>query len=176
MARAHIRTMLQQQDTTEIAVLCEPAHDQYAATAEMFVALGLEPPPNEPDLSQLLADFGDNLDSALVATPHAYHHDQAKACLEAGLDVLLEKPMVMNTHEAHSLIDARNRTGRLLVVAFNGSLSPQIRKAVDLLRSGEMGTLLSISAAVWQGWGPGTAGKWRQLPAEGSFSTPGRTC
>ena len=33
-----------------------------------------------------------------------------------------------------------------------------------MLRSGECGELLSISATVWQGWGPGTAGKWRQQP------------
>jgi predicted dehydrogenase len=93
-----------------------------------------------------------------------YHHDQAQACLEAGLDVLLEKPMVMTAAEARSLIETRDRTGGLLVVAFNGSLSPQIRTAVDLLRSGELGTILSISAVVWQGWGPGTVGKWRQQP------------
>jgi predicted dehydrogenase len=164
MARAHIRTILQQLDTTEIAALCEPAPENYKATAEMFTERGLKPPPNKPDLDELLKEVGGQLDSALVATPHAFHHDQAKACLEAGLDVLLEKPMVMNAPEAHSLIETRNRTGRLLVVAFNGSLSPQIRKGVELLRSGDLGTLLSISAVVWQGWGPGTVGKWRQQP------------
>ena len=87
------------------------------------------------------------------------------ACLEAGLDVLLEKPMVMNGPEAESLIAAQERTGRLLVVAFPGSLSPQIRTAVQMLRSGELGRLLSISATVWQDWGPNTANTWRQVPA-----------
>lgn len=164
MARAHLRGMLRQQDTTQIAFMCEPAPAAYAATAELFTAEGLEPPPNEPDLERLLADFGDQLDVALIATPHVYHHDQAQACLEAGLDVLLEKPMVMTAAEAQSLIDTRDRTGKLLVVAFNGSLSPQIRTAVNLLRSGELGAILSISAVVWQSWGPGTVGRWRQQP------------
>ena len=51
--------------------------------------------------------------------------------MEAGLDVLLEKPMVMNASEARSLIAARDRTAAdCLVVAFPGSLSPQIRTAV----------------------------------------------
>ena len=90
---------------------------------------GLEPPPNEPDLDRLLADYDGELDAAFIITPHAYHHDQTVACMEAGLDVLLEKPMVMNAAEACSLIEARDRTGRLLVVAFPGSLSPQIRAA-----------------------------------------------
>ncbi|MCS7219876.1 MAG: Gfo/Idh/MocA family oxidoreductase [Anaerolineae bacterium] len=164
MARHHIRAMLQQTDTTHIAVVCEPSPEAYAATAEIFAGMGMQPPPNQPDLDRLLTEYGGALDAAFIITPHVYHHDQAKACMEAGLDVLLEKPMVMNTAEARSLIEARDRTGKLLVVAFPGSLSPQIRTAVAMLRSGELGTLLSISAVVWQNWGPNTVGTWRQQP------------
>jgi predicted dehydrogenase len=165
MARHHIRRMLQQLDTTEISVVCEPSPEAYAATAEIFAEAELAAPPNEPDLARLLEAYGGELDAAFIITPHAYHHDQSVACLEAGLDVLLEKPMVMNAQEARSLIEARDRTGKMLVVAFPGSLSPQIRKAVSMLRSGELGKLLGVSATVWQGWGPGTAGRWRQDPA-----------
>jgi len=173
MARHHIRQMLQmrwmstsgkQADATHIAVVCEPSAKEYAATAEVFGEAGLAAPPNQPDLGRLLADYGERLDAAFIVTPHAYHHDQTKACMEAGLDVLLEKPMVMNAAEARSLIEARDRTGRLLVVAFPGSLSPQIRTAVRMLRAGELGTLQGISATVWQGWGPGTVNTWQQQP------------
>jgi predicted dehydrogenase len=164
MARHHIRMMLKQRATTNIAVVCEPSAEQYAATVELFDEAGVAPPPNQPNLDRLLAEYEDELGAAFIVTPHAYHHDQTTACLEAGLDVLLEKPMVMNASEARSLIETRDRTGRLLVVAFPGSLSPQIRKAVSMLRSGDLGTLLTVSGTVWQGWGPGTAGKWRQQP------------
>ena len=163
MARHHLRTILQQGDTTEVAVLCEPSPTALAETVKIFEEAGVTPPPNEPDLGKLLATY--DVDAAFIVTPHVYHHDQAKQCMEAGLDVLLEKPMVMNAEEARSLINVRDRTGRLLVVAFNGSLSPEIREAVRLLRSGKLGQLLSISATIWQSWGPNTAGKWRQDPA-----------
>ena len=163
MARHHLRTILRQSDTTEIVALCEPSPEALAATAEIFSANQLPVPPNESDLANLLATYP--LDAAFIITPHACHHDQAKACLEAGVDVLLEKPMVMTADEARRLIETRDRTGRLLVVAFNGSLSPEIREAVKRLRSGELGKLLSISGTIWQRWGPGTAGKWRQDPA-----------
>ncbi len=169
MARHHLRNILLQSETTEITALCEPSPEALAATAEIFTINDAPVPPNEPELDKLLATY--DLDAAFIITPHAYHHDQAKACLEAGVDVLLEKPMVMNAAEALSLIETRDRTGRLLVVAFNGSLSPEIREAVRLLRSGELGKLLSISGTIWQQWGPGTAGKWRQVPeiAGGGF-------
>ena len=69
----------------------------------------------------------DELDAVFIITPHVLHFAQAKACLEAGLDVLLEKPMVMNAQEALELIEVRDRSQRLLSVAFNGSMSPQVR-------------------------------------------------
>src|SRR5579864_1993824 len=112
MARHHIRQMLKQTTTTQITAICEPSQAAYATAAELFTTAGLTPPPNEPDLSRLLAKSGKDLDAAFIITPHAYHHDQTKACLESGMDVLLEKPMVMNATEAQSLIEVRNHTQR----------------------------------------------------------------
>jgi predicted dehydrogenase len=163
MARHHIRAILRQPDKTEIAAVCEPSAEALAETSKVFEEAGSSLPPNISDLGKLLSDV--QPDAVFIITPHVFHHDQAKQCMEAGVDVLMEKPMVMNAAEAKSLIQVRDETGRLLVVAFNGSLSPRIREAARLLRSGEIGVLRSISAAIWQGWGPGTVGKWRQDPA-----------
>lgn len=171
MARHHIRQMLKMLANTRIAVMCEPSPENYAAAAAIFREAGLKAPPNEPDLNQLLAKYAAKLDAAFIITPHAFHHDQTKACLEAGLDVLLEKPMVMNAAEAESLIQTRDQMGHLLVVAFPGSLSPNIRTAVTMLRSGELGPILNLHGTVWQNWGPNTANTWRQQPklAGGGF-------
>jgi predicted dehydrogenase len=164
MARHHATRIAQQQETTQIALVCEPSGLAYENFCARLEELGVTPPPNEPDLEKALAKHHNNLDAAFIITPHALHHNQAKACLEAGIDVLLEKPMVMNGREAESLIEARNRTGRLLVVSFNGSLSPQVRTAVTMLRSGELGPILNLSATVWQNWKLLTTGAWRQDP------------
>jgi predicted dehydrogenase len=171
MARHHIRNMLKQQETTQIAAVCEPSSVAYEEAAALFEEAGLTPPPNQPDLQKLLAGSAGELDAAFIITPHVYHHDQTLACLEAGIDVLLEKPMVMNAAEAESLIAAQNKTGRLLVVAFPGSLSPNIRTAVEMLRTGKVGPILTVSGVVWQSWGQGTVGTWRQKPeiAGGGF-------
>lgn len=165
MARHHIRNMLKMQEKTQIAAVCEPSAGAYEEAAALFDEAGLLPPPNQPDLGKLLEQHAGKIDAAFIITPHAYHHDQTKACMEAGLDVLLEKPMVMNAAEAKSLIAVRDATKRLLVVAFPGSLSPNIRTAVKMLRSGELGEILTISGVVWQNWGELTVGAWRQQPA-----------
>ncbi|MFN5341235.1 MAG: Gfo/Idh/MocA family protein [Roseiflexaceae bacterium] len=171
MARHHIRNMIKMQDTTKISVVCEPSSQAYEETAAMFEAANLPVPANQPDLDKLLSDHKGKIDAAFIITPHKYHHDQTAACLNAGIDVLLEKPMVMNGAEAESLITTRNRTGKLLVVAFPGSLSPNVRTAVSMLRSGAIGTIKTISGVVWQNWGVNTINTWRQIPdiAGGGF-------
>ncbi len=171
MARSHLTQMLEQPEKNQVVVVSEPSPDSYARVEQLFAKAGSVAPPNQPDLNRLLDEYSGKLDAAFIITPHVYHHQQAKLCLEAGLDVLLEKPMVMNAQEATDLISVRDRTQRQLVVAFNGSLSPRIRKAAALLRSGELGSILSISAAVWQNWDMNTNGSWRQVPeiAGGGF-------
>lgn len=165
MARHHIRNMVKMQDTTQISVVCEPSAQAYEDTAALFEEAGLPVPTNQPDLAKLLSDHKGAIDAAFIITPHAYHHDQTTACLEAGIDVLLEKPMVMTGAEAESLIATRNRTGKLLVVAFPGSLSPNVRTAVNMLRNGNIGKIKTISGVVWQNWGVNTVNTWRQIPA-----------
>lgn len=165
MARHHISVILAEFPDSEISVICEPSAANYTAVADQFKAAGKPVPPNEPNFERLLADYRSRLDVTFILSPHAYHHDQAIASMEAGLDVLLEKPMVMNAAEAHNLIATRDRTGKLLVVAFQGSLSPHIRTASTMLHSGELGKLLNISAVIWQDWATNTTGTWRQEPA-----------
>ena len=163
MARVHLAAMLERPDTA-VAAFCEPSPAAFAATSALFERRGLPVPPNEPDWERFIATYADQLDALFILTPHAFHYPQAKAALKAGLDVLLEKPMVMTAAEATDLIATRDRTGRLLVVAFQGSLSPQVREASRLLRSGELGSILNISAVVWQNWATLTTGTWRQQP------------
>jgi len=163
MARFHLREILRRTDTS-VAAVCEPSAAAYAAAAELFDQHGQAIPPNEPDWARFVATQAGQLDAVFIITPHALHFAQATACLEAGFDVLLEKPMVMTAREATALIETRDRTGRLLVVAFQGSLSPQVREASRLLRSGELGPILNISAVVWQNWATLTNGTWRQQP------------
>ena len=157
----HMQNMFQAQNT-EVVALCDPLENSVKQAVRLITDSGYRVPPNEPDVARFLATY--EMDAVLIATPHTMHHDHTLAALEAGLDVLLEKPMVVNTQEALSLIDARDRTGRALVVAFQGSLSPLIRQAADGLRRGNYGSLLSVSATIWQHWGELAKGTWRQVP------------
>ena len=163
MACHHLRVMLDDAATTVVAA-CEPSPVSWANASVDFAERGLKPVPNEPDWERFLERYAGSLDAVLISTPHALHHDQTVGSLEAGLDVLLEKPMVMNAAEARSLIETRDRTGRLVVVAFPGSLSPNLREAARLIHAGEVGSILNVSATVWQDWDANARGTWRQVP------------
>src|SRR5262245_20951137 len=107
MARFHLAEVLRRTDT-EVVAICEPSPAAYAAAAELFDQHGRPLPPNEPDWQRFVSRFADQLDAVFIVTPHVHHFEQATACLEAGLDVLLEKPMVMTAAEALALIATRN--------------------------------------------------------------------
>ncbi len=163
MARYHLANMLPRDDTHVVAV-CEPSAVAFEAASEEFTSRDLPVPPNEPDWQRFIERFATELDAVVIITPHVLHLAQATAALDAGLDVLLEKPMVMTAAEAETLISTRDRTGRLLVVAFPGSLSPQIRTAARMIADGEVGRILNIAAVVWQDWRTHSTGTWRQVP------------
>ena len=169
MARHHLPLMIE--SGADIRVICEPSANNYELALARLEQLGAPTPPNEPELARLLENYAGELEAAFIITPHNLHHDHAKMCMEAGLDVLLEKPMVMNAAEALSLMETRDRSGRHLVVAFQGGLSPQIRHAAELIASGELGELQTVTGMVWQGWKGATKGAWRQVPhiAGGGF-------
>ena len=165
MARNHLRIILSEFTNTHIPVVCEPSDESFIETCKIFEENGRPFPHNEPDLEKLLLEYGQVLDAAFIVTPHSLHFHQVKRCLESGLDVIVEKPMVMTAQQAEVLIKTRDSTGKLLVVAFQGSLSPQVRKAVEILNSGKLGEVRNISGLMVQDWKARSEGKWRQDPS-----------
>lgn len=163
MARAHIRSMLAMKRSTRITGLVEPSKDARQATEALIAGQGAPVPPFFSSIRELLKAQGPS-DAALICSPHKYHFENARECLKSGMDVCLEKPMVMSTSEARRLIRLRDETRRLLVVAFPGSLSPAIQKAKMLLRKGAIGRVTAISAYAHQNWKGPTTGTWRQDP------------
>lgn len=114
---------------------------------------------------QLLQDNAAQLDAVYICTPHASHAEQALLALELGLDVLLEKPMVTSVAEAEALAAAQQKSGKTLVVAYQGGLSPLVQELKDAIASQKYGALVSINAAIWEDWADKYQGHWKQVPA-----------
>jgi len=162
-ARYHLQSMLDQTRTTEIVGLVEIGEASREATRVLFAKKQAACPAFYCSLAEFIADGG-AADASLICTPHKYHFENVRDSLLNGLDVLVEKPMVMNAAEARRLIDLRDKTGKLVVVGFPGSLSPAVKKAKELLRAGAIGKVTAVTAWVHQAWKTATVGKWRQDP------------
>ena len=138
------------------------ALDRFCKVCE---AAGAARPQEFSDADAMLAAMQGRMDAVYVSTPHVFHGANALAVVEAGYDLLLEKPMVTTQDEAMALLEAEERTGRTVVVAFQGGLSPLVHDTRERARRGEFGDLVSVNASVWEGWADNYAGQWKQDPA-----------
>lgn len=158
----HLENILKMRNSTKVVALIEPSKEMIERTSEVFKKFNIPLPPIYASLDEFLKS-GPQAETAFIVTPHNMHFPQTKACLEAGMDVLLEKPMVINEKEALDLIDIRNKTGQLLVVAFPGSLSPAIHKTKELIAKSTIGQVVQVAALIYQNWKQAFSG-WRRIP------------
>ena len=91
------------------------------------------------------------LDALVVATPHATHYEVARDALDAGLHVLVEKPMTVRAADAKDL-DARARAAGLhLVVGYTNQFAPGAIAARSLVQRGELGEITLVSGLFTSG-------------------------
>jgi predicted dehydrogenase len=89
----------------------------------------------------------DDVDLVYIALPPSEHVRWAIAALEAGKDVLCEKPLAMNAEEATRAAAVAARTGRHLIEAFHDHYHPLMVSIVETVRSGVLGDIQSIDAS-----------------------------
>ena len=123
------------------------------------------------------AERKDGIDVVSVVTPNASHHAICKRFLEAGIDVICDKPLTTTLAEAQDLVATVRRTGRLLGVTYAYTGYPMVREARALIEAGALGAVRVVQVEFALGWlsGPSEAGSkqaaWRTDPAQsgGSF-------
>jgi predicted dehydrogenase len=81
------------------------------------------------------------IDAVYLATPNSDHVDLAVKTLDAGIHLLLEKPMAVSIEECERIIEASERSGAKLMVAYRLHFEPGTLKAIERVRAGEIGTV-----------------------------------
>jgi predicted dehydrogenase len=101
-----------------------------------------------------VGDFasGGRIDFVSIVTPNFAHYEPAKAFAEAGFNVVLDKPMVMNEAQAADLVKTVQRAGVVFAVTYNYTGYPMVKKAAELVRSGAIGPVRKVFAEYHQGW------------------------
>ncbi|WP_282119498.1 Gfo/Idh/MocA family protein [Ruegeria atlantica] len=81
----------------------------------------------------------DRVDLVTIATPNSTHFEIAKALLEAGFNVLCEKPMTMTVEEGQEIVRVAEASGKICAVNYCYSAYPMVRQARAMVRAGDIG-------------------------------------
>ena len=124
---------------TRVVAIAEsvPARRQAAAVAVPHIRC-------VADAAAVIAD--PEVDAVVIATPLFTHHGLARAALEAGKHVLVEKPLAPSVAEAEELAGLAARAGRVLMIDHTFVYTGAVRKIASLIAGGELGRVLYLDS------------------------------
>jgi len=129
--------ILQEKEGVSVAAVC----DENLAKAKL-VAERFEIEPVYPSVEGLLEHGG--LDAVLVCTPNAVHAEHTVMALEAGTDVLCERPLGTDRDEVARTLVAAKKAGRILMVANNHRFRPDAWALRRFIKAGELGQMFHV--------------------------------
>jgi predicted dehydrogenase len=88
------------------------------------------------------------INAVVLATPHSMHGAQVIAAAAAKKHVFCEKPFTLTKREADEAVAAVRRAGVTLALGYNRRLHPEMIKLRDMIRAGELGTILHVEATM----------------------------
>jgi predicted dehydrogenase len=130
---------------SEIVALVTGHEEKAAKVGETY---GVSAVYTYDEYDQLLSSG--TIDAAYLATPNWDHTDFAVRTLNAGIHLLLEKPMATSVADCERIIAASERTGAKLMVAYRMHHDPAMLKAMSIARSGKLGHLRYFNSSFSQ--------------------------
>ncbi|MGB5657117.1 MAG: Gfo/Idh/MocA family oxidoreductase [Acidimicrobiia bacterium] len=153
----------------------DPERSRLAATA-----IGIEPDRaygNAYTLIAAEADREDGADVIAIMTPNDTHHAYSIAALDAGFDVICDKPITNTIEEAMDVLAKVEETGLVFCLTHNYTGYPMVRQARAMVEAGELGEIRLVQVEYVQGGkadendpDPGDGLPWRYDPVRGGPS------
>jgi predicted dehydrogenase len=142
MGKVHTEA-LRRLGNVEVAVVAGTSQ----ATADNF-ARSLNIPKATADWRSTLTE----VDAVHICTPNVLHYPMALAALEAGTNVLCEKPLTMTTAEARELNSIAINKKLANCVNHNLRFYPVVQQARAMIAAGELGEILVVNGTYFQDW------------------------
>ncbi|GAB4538941.1 MAG: inositol 2-dehydrogenase [Anaerolineae bacterium] len=97
--------------------------------------------PGVYESSQAMVANEPELDGVLVVTPRMHHAQTCLPILERGIPVFMEKPLEVTLEKAHQIVEARQRSGAIMVIGYHNRYDPAFIAAQRFLHSGKLGDI-----------------------------------
>jgi predicted dehydrogenase len=123
-----------------LEVVCDARSEALDSIATRYPAVR-----TTTDFARILAD--ERIEAVAVATPVGTHAELARAALEAGKHVFVEKPLAASSVEAESLIRLANELDLVLMPGHTFLYSPPVNVIRDVIRRGDLGEIYFISSS-----------------------------
>lgn len=124
----------------EVVAFCDIIPEQAQETKEKF---GSSDAKVFTDYRELVKE---DLDVVYVTTPNRSHSEISIAAMEAGKDVMCEKPMARTYAETEKMLETAKRTGRVLNIAYQNRYRPDSAYLKEMCKNGEMGDIYFAKA------------------------------
>lgn len=121
MGQNHVR-VYRELPVTELVGIHDVDMEQARSVADAFGTDALE-----------LDDLLDSIDAVSIAVPTQFHYDTARKCIESGVNVLVEKPLVEDLADGRALIDFADEQGVILQVGHIERFNPAVMTLMELL-------------------------------------------
>ncbi len=121
--------------TVQLCAIVDPSPNAIATAAKYGV-------PLYTSLTELFSK--DSPDGVVLATPNQLHLAHAKACMDAGVPMLLEKPITPTVSEAQELVAYQQKTKISILIGHHRAHSPIMAKAREVIDSGKLGKLVAV--------------------------------
>jgi predicted dehydrogenase len=159
IGQAHIAA-LQQSRSCALSAVVDPAPGAQAVAGAAGVPLYIT-------IDELLAK--DRPDGLVVATPNQLHLAHGRQCIQAGLPMLLEKPLTATLRDGETLVREAEAAGARVLVGHHRAHSPIMAKAREVVASGKLGRLVAVmgSATFLKPDHYFSEAPWRREPGSG---------
>lgn len=113
----------------------------------------------------------DGIDAVAIATPNHLHAEAALAFMDAGIDVITDKPLCTTMQDAHALVAKQRETGLVMGVTYAYASHHMMRQARAMVAAGQLGEIRQIHVEYFQDWAmdltvaEGAPTPWRMDPA-----------
>ncbi len=150
VGKAHAKGYVSSPDV-ELAAICDMNSERLQLFGDEWKV-----PERYSDYKMMLQDA--KLDLVSVCLPNALHAEVSIAALEAGVNVICEKPMAVNKEEAQAMVAAAARTGKKLMMSYNYRYRSDAQWMRRMVTSGQLGTIYHVQVS-WRretgipGWG-----------------------
>jgi predicted dehydrogenase len=149
MGWANTNSLLKMQDV-ELVGICDVDKNVINKRLADYAKLRSNKPATYNDYRELLNNK--SIDAVIIGTPDHWHCKMMVDAVHAGKHVYVEKPVANSIEECNIMMAAQEKTKKIVQAGQWQRSGPHYRKAIDIVRSGDLGKIRLVKVWAYQGW------------------------